>query len=253
MTDEHFFWRAAKCHDISPNCHGIWNPESSLSLRRSSPSTHNKQQLPPTMARGRHSKRGGGSRFAAQSAEEIEQRNARLEELDEKRSKRREEAAEEEATADAAPEAVGARVASMNIGEGGGETRKQREERQKEEARAAYRKKHEAGLTEEYKRDMEKLAEVKKRREAAAAKAKQEEETAKAQEEDRKKKVAAANVNDDGEKKKKKKEGIPKLSSITIKKMKPNQMKEALKARGLDIQGNKKELQDRLLKYEAER
>merc|ERR1712032_1154476 len=58
------------------------------------------------------------------------------------------------------------------------ETRKQREERQKEEARAAYRKKHEAGLTEEYKRDMAKLAEVKKRREAAEAKAKSEKEAA---------------------------------------------------------------------------
>lgn len=209
------------------------------------------------MARGKYNKRGGGSRFAAQSAEEIEQRNARLEELDEQRSKRREEAAaEEEAAAAAAAaassaEAVGERVASMKIGEG--ETRKQREDRQKEEARAAYRKKHEAGLTEEYKRDMEKLAEVKKRREAAAQKAKQDEEAAKAQEEERKKKVAEANADAADDKKKKKKEGIPKLTNIQIKKMKPSQMKEALKERGLDIQGNKNQLTERLLKYEAER
>lgn len=165
------------------------------------------------MARGKYNKRGGGSRFAATSAEEIEQRNARLEELDEQRSKRREEAEKEEQQQ---AEAVGERVASMKIGSSEGETRKQREDRQKEEARAAYRKKHEAGLTEEYKRDMEKLAEVKKRREAAAAKAKMEEDAAKTEEEDRKKKVAAANT-DNGEKKKKKKEGIPKLDKITIK------------------------------------
>ena len=203
------------------------------------------------MARGRHNKRGGGSRFAAQSAEEIEQRNARLEELDELRSKRREEAAAEEEAAEA--EAVGERVASMNIGEGG-ETRKQREEREKEEARVAYRKKHEAGLTEEYKRDMEKLAEVKKRREEAAAKAKMEEEAALAQEEERKKAAAAVNADSEEKKKKKsKKEGPPKLDKIAIKKMKPAQMKEALKERGLDIQGNKTQLTERLLKYEAER
>lgn len=206
------------------------------------------------MARGRHNKRGGGSRFAAQSAEEIEQRNARLEELDEQRAKRREEAEEKEQQQEA--EEVGERVASMNIGEESaqGETRKQREERQKEEARAAYRKKHEAGLTEEYKRDMEKLAEVRARREAAAQKQKEQEEAAIAEEEERKKKVAEANEQaKQDEKKKKKQTGPPKLSSIEIKKMKPAQMKDALKERGCDIQGNKKQLQDRLLKYEADR
>ena len=35
--------------------------------------------------------------------------------------------------------------------------------------------------------------------------------------------------------------------------MKPAQLKEALKERGQDIQGNAKALLDRLLKYEAER
>ena len=64
------------------------------------------------MARGRHNKRGGGSRFAAQSAEEIEQRNARLEELDEQRAKRREEAEEEQQQQ---AEEVGERVATMTM------------------------------------------------------------------------------------------------------------------------------------------
>lgn len=215
------------------------------------------------MARGKYSKRGGGSRFAATSAEEIEQRNARMAELDEARAKRREEAAEEgdgegkeaDQKDDASPEAVGARVASLTAGNGedfgggGGETRREREERQKAEAAAAYRKKHEAGLTEEYKRDMEKLAEVKKRREAAAAKVHAEEEEAKAQEEDRKSKAKAAEQDSE----KKKKPGIPKLDKIAIKKMKPAQLKDALKERGLDIQGNAKTLIDRLLKHEAER
>jgi hypothetical protein len=55
-------------------------------------------------------------------------------------------------------------------------TRKEREEKEKEAKAAAYRKRHEAGLTEEYQRDMAKLAEVKARREAAKAKAEAEKE-----------------------------------------------------------------------------
>ena len=46
------------------------------------------------MARGKGPKRGGGKRFAAESAEEIEQRNARLAVFDEERAKRRAEAEE---------------------------------------------------------------------------------------------------------------------------------------------------------------
>ena len=53
--------------------------------------------------------------------------------------------------------------------------------------------------------------------------------------------------------KKKGKKDIPKLNKISIKRMKPPQLKEALKARGLDIQGNAKTLTERLLKHEAER
>merc|ERR1712037_687942 len=58
-------------------------------------------------------------------------------------------------------------------------TRKQREALEKEKAEQEYRRRHALGLTEEYKRDMEKLAEVKKRREIRAKElqqAKEEEE-----------------------------------------------------------------------------
>jgi hypothetical protein len=64
----------------------------------------------------------------------------------------------------------------------------------------------------------------------------------------------ASDSDDDGGKKKKKGgKSIPKLDKIAIKKMKPTQLKEALKERGLDIQGNAKQLTDRLLEYEKNR
>jgi len=139
-------------------------------------------------------------------------------------------------------------------------TRKQREEAEKAAKAAAYRKRHEMGLTEEYKRDMAKLAEVKKRREEAAAKKQAEDEMETAMEEDRKKKAHEAGAADDGKsekksskKKKSKDNDIPKLDKIAIKKMKPTQLKEALKVRGLDIQGNAKKLTERLLEYEKGR
>mmetsp|Transcript_28915 Transcript_28915/g.61398 ORF Transcript_28915/g.61398 Transcript_28915/m.61398 type:complete len:272 (-) Transcript_28915:324-1139(-) len=271
------------------------------------------------MARGKGKRgggRGSGRRFAAQSAEEIEQRNARLAEFDAARARRRAEADDEggdgggsddgsvdSARRDAEREAmlVGRRVAEMNVGDDGGDgewvekeykpkgveglievdnpnkakvkmtklkdmdggeaapmTRKEREEKEKEARAAAYRKRHEAGLTEEYKRDMAKLAEVKARREAATAKAAAEKEAEKQAEEERKKAVEAANAasaggSEDKKKKKKGKGSIPKIDKIAIKKMKPAQLKEALKERDLDIQGNAKALQARLLKYEQER
>ena len=155
-------------------------------------------------------------------------------------------------------------------------TRKEREEKEKAAKAAAYRKRHEAGLTEEYKRDMAKLAEVKARREAAAAKKAAEAEATQLAEEERKKKAEQAGVwdsggsdsdSDDDKKKKKKKDSKksksgkggdggfdgPKMDKITIKKMKPAQLKEALKERGQDIQGNAKTLTTRLLEFEAKR
>jgi len=265
------------------------------------------------MARGKGKRgggRGSGKRFAAQSAEEIEQRNARLAEFDAARQQRRADAEEDgdddgsidSAQKDAEREAmlVGRRVAEMSVegddDEGGWVekehkpkgvealievdnpnkapvkmmkmkdldsaepvqmTRKEREEKEKAEKAAAYRKRHEAGLTDEYKRDMAKLAEVKARREAAAAKAEAEKEAVAAMEEARKLAAKQANEgsdddSDDG-KKKKGKSSIPKLDKIAIKKMKPAQLKEALKERGLDIQGSAKQLTERLLEYETNR
>lgn len=62
-------------------------------------------------------------------------------------------------------EEVGDRVAKISLEDEEGQvpaepeilTRKQREEQEKAAKAAAYRKRHEAGLTEEYKRDMAKL------------------------------------------------------------------------------------------------
>lgn len=272
------------------------------------------------MARGKGKRgggRGSGRRFAAQSAEEIEQRNARLEEFDAARAKRRADADDakdkggddddgsvDSAQRDAEREAmlIGRKVADMSVEDGGGEdgewvekeykpkgtegvievdnpnkapikmtkvkdmgsavaapmTRKEREEKEKEAKAAAYRKRHEAGLTEEYKRDMAKLNEVKARRDAAKAKVASQNEAADLAEAERKAAVEAANAKSAGDdkedkKKKKGKSGVPKLDKIAIKKMKPAQLKDALKERGLEIQGNAKVLQARLAKYESER
>jgi len=210
--------------------------------------------------------RGGGSRFYAESGDDIERRNARLAEFDERRAQRRAEAADEE------EEDATNQMGEMSLGpqkdeEEAGErpmTRKEREKADKERKAAEYRRRHELGLTDEYKRDMAKLAEVRARREAAQNRAKMEEETSKALEEERKKAAAAAGAmneddsDDDDNKKKKKKSSkkdkdIPKLDKIAIKKMKPSQMKEELKLRGLDIQGNAKALTQRLLDYEKAR
>merc|ERR1712151_1338784 len=105
-------------------------------------------------------------------------------------------------------------------------TRKQREALEKEKAEQEYRRRHALGLTEEYKRDMEKLAEVKKRRETRAKAEKQ------AKEEEKIYKIAnkylgTDNKNEDAkgklqvfEKKKNENENekLRKLDKITIKK-----------------------------------
>jgi hypothetical protein len=124
--------------------------------------------------------RGGGMRFQATSAAEIEIRNERVANFDANRSKRRAEAEEAERGGTGETEDVESGVAGMDINkkeksstEAKGPapmTRKQREEAERERKAAEYRKRHEAGLTEEFKRDMEKLAEVKKRREMAQKK-----------------------------------------------------------------------------------
>lgn len=252
--------------------------------------------------RGKRGGRGGGRRFAAQSAEEIEQRNARLAAFDADRARRRADSDDDEDggdDADAQREAMLAGMKGVSVGEDTGGfdqkekkskgaeglidvsnpnraggtnprmmkasdlgtdaapmTRKQREEAEKVAKAAAYRKRHEAGLTEEYKHDMAKLAEVRKRREVADAKKKAEVDAVEAEEAERKKKAEEAQFGGEGEEKKKKKKKskeIDKLDKIAIKKMKPAQMKEALKLRGLDIQGNKNQLTERLVEYEKNR
>ena len=119
--------------------------------------------------RGKFNKRGGrggSSRFQATSAAEIELRNERLAQFDANRARRREEAAEaengvgNEEESDEEEEIEGQGIAGMSLNENQQtdapreKTRKQREQEQKEKAAADYRRRHEAGLTEEYKRDM---------------------------------------------------------------------------------------------------
>merc|ERR1712176_922810 len=107
---------------------------------------------------------------------------------------------------------------------------------------------------EDHKKNLAKLEIVRKRREQAEARRKAEQEAELAQELERKARLKALeNDGNDKKKKKSKDKEIPKLSKIEIKKMKPSQMKDALKERGLDIQGNKNTLTARLLEYETNR
>jgi hypothetical protein len=197
------------------------------------------------MARGKFNKRAGGPRLDAVNAEEIEIRNARMEELEEQRANRRAEEDEDDE-------------------EGGDEKEKEKKE-EDETPQQTERKKKDvapagpvAPVTTEadHKRNLAKLAEVRRRREEAETKRKQEEQLEKELEEERKRLAELATKGDDddgGKKSKSSKKSIPKLDKIAIKKMKPAQMKEAMKERGLDIQGNAKELLQRLLDYEATR
>ena len=100
---------------------------------------------------------------------------------------------------------------------------------------------------------MAKLAQVRKRREEAEARRKLQEEDEVKRAEDERKLLLEATSSNRSRAASSSKGNIPKLDKIAIKKMKPAQMKEALKERGLDIQGNAKTLQGRLLDYEASR
>lgn len=149
------------------------------------------------------------------------------------------------------PNAVRKDLATMKVGDmseaadpTAGLTRKEREVIEEQRKKAAYMKKHAAGETAEAKVDLARLAEVKKRREDAKKKKEADEAAAKAAEEERKKAAAAAAAagagggGDDEDEK---------LDAREIKKMKPPQLKEHLKARGLSTQGAKKDLIARLL------
>jgi hypothetical protein len=201
------------------------------------------------MARGKFNKRGGGKRVDAQSAQEIEQRNDRLTEFQNQRIQRRADAAEEEAG-----------------GKPGGEEKTEEVEKKVKKSKPLEKADPvPVVLTtpEDHKRNMAKLEYVRKRREVAEKRRVAEEEADKAIEDER---IAQSNArqaanerdsDDEDDKKKKKKKGgvkeIPQLSKIDIKKMKPALLKEALKERALDIQGNSKVLTARLLEYEAAR
>lgn len=199
-------------------------------------------------------KRGGGQRLDAQSAEEIEQRNQRLAEFEERRAARRadedddddDEGGEDGADQGAKKEESSEAVVSAKPSAGGGGGAKVKGEKPVQQTSAF-----------EHKKNLAKLEEVRKRREEAEARRKAEEEAEVAVELQHKAKIAALeDEDDDGEDKKKKKKtkaAIPKLSKIEIKKMKPAQMKDALKERGLDIQGNAKALTARLVEYEENR
>lgn len=255
----------------------------------------------------------GSSRFYATSAEEIELRNNRIADFDANRMKRRseedgddvEDDNENEEQNNEAPtgqeehqqepiihnsDTVDTKMQHLALldeydNEGGNDdypseepirtmTRKEREMADKEKAAAEYRRKHELGLTDEYKRDMAKLEEVRKRRELAAQRALEEKEIKDSAEKEARERAHKKGIleddededeemekNDKSDEKEEKKKSsnkkststIPKLDKITIKKMKPAQLKEALKARNLEIQGNAKELTDRLLEYELAR
>merc|ERR1712238_389558 len=206
-----------------------------------------------------------------------ELRDTRIAAFDQARARRRDDAEEEEEGGSETKAASG--VASLSLGEnlnrGGGEengkremTRREREQAEKERKAADYRRRHELGLTDEFKRDMEKLAEVKKRRDEAQKSADEEKEVTDAilkekeeEEKERRDIEIATGAKEREEKKKKKKkkkdgepgEDIPKLDKIAIKKMKPTKLKEELKTRSCDTQGNAKILLKRLLDFEANR
>ncbi|POM60059.1 hypothetical protein PHPALM_31127 [Phytophthora palmivora] len=118
-------------------------------------------------------------------------------------------------------------------------SRREREAIEKERAAAYYMKKHLAGETDEAKKDLARLAEVKRRREEAEQR-KKEEEAAAAEREKAKKKVEVKNDDEP-------------LDARAIKALKPAVLKEKLKERNLSTQGQKKELIQRLIDYENER
>ncbi len=139
-------------------------------------------------------------------------------------------------------------------------TRREREELDRQRRAAAYAKKHAAGQTDEAKADLERLRAAKARREAAEASHKKETE-----EEARQKALAKAQMEmmqgaqtldkvgtqlakdlGKGSFFEVADEPPPKLDKRKVKKMKPAQLKEELKLRGLSIQGNAKELVARL-------
>lgn len=160
-----------------------------------------------------------------------------------------------------------------------GMNRKEREALAAAKAKEEYQRRHMAGETEQAKRELAQLAIVRARREAAAKKREAEgrppgwtqngvdsdnESGSDDESEDGKgPKVPPGAVPPSIAKKKaalEKEEaeaaadgGIPKLKAMDIKKMNGDALKDHLKERGLDTQGQKKDLMKRLIDYEAAR
>lgn len=111
-------------------------------------------------------------------------------------------------------------------------TRREREEIEKQRAAEDYRRRHAEGKTDEYKKDMERLQAARKRREEETVKKAQDEAAA----EERDKDQGKPDDDDDD-----------KLDARAVKALKPAQLKEHLKSRGLSTQGQKKDLVARLI------
>ena len=121
----------------------------------------------------------------------------------------------------------------------------EREEIDKQRSADAYRKKHEAGNTDEFKGDMARLAVAKKRRDELAAKKKVVDDAneraavgAARTKEEPKVTASLGGRNDDDDEK---------LDKRTVKGLKPDAIKEHLKRLGLSSQGTKAEITKRLL------
>ncbi|RLN79434.1 hypothetical protein BBJ28_00016241 [Nothophytophthora sp. Chile5] len=138
-------------------------------------------------------------------------------------------------------------------------SRREREAIEKERAAAHYLKKHLAGETDEAKKDLARLAEVKRRREEAEQRKQEEEAGASAAEREKSKKKVE--VKDDGELLGECSRMLrvacaypdEPLDARAIKQLKPAVLKEKLKERDLSTQGQKKDLIQRLIDYENER
>lgn len=120
-------------------------------------------------------------------------------------------------------------------------SRREREALEKERAAAAYMRKHLAGETEEAKKDLARLEEVRRRREEAKKRREEEEIAANQMKKKKEKEMESSDEEEDI------------LDARTIKAMKPGVLKDHLKKRNLSIQGQKKELIQRLIDYENER
>jgi hypothetical protein len=163
-------------------------------------------------------------------------------------------------------------------------SRKEREALEAQRRKDEYMRRHLAGETEAAKADLDRLAVVRRRREEARLKAEAEgrapgmsayglpsddeeaEEGGKAKSDVAKATSAVADMAVSESVAKKRaaalaevssapdsEEALPKLKSMDIKKMNGDALKDALKARGLNVQGQKKDLIQRLIDYEAAR